>query len=119
LLSCLTLWYHLFKKECGLGVVKRGKKGVCGMCEIRIERPSKEELNKLGISNWSLWECEPSTFDWEYSCNETAYVLEGKVKVETKSGQVEIKKGDLVHFPKGLKCTWRVEDRIRKVYRFD
>ena len=88
------------------------------MVEITIEVPSKEKLEQLNIGEWSTWECGPSTFDWQYDCVETAYVLEGKVKVKTAQGEVEIKKGDLVRFPKGLKCTWNVIEKIRKVYSF-
>ena len=88
------------------------------MSEIKVEKPSEQELRSLGVDKWSPWECEPSTFDWEYDSNETAYVLEGKVKVKTPSEEVEINKGDLVTFPKGLKCTWNVIERIRKVYTF-
>ncbi|HAG51262.1 MAG TPA: cupin, partial [Deltaproteobacteria bacterium] len=33
--------------------------------------------------------------------------------------EVEIKKGDLVTFPKGLKCKWNVIERIRKAYIFN
>jgi len=86
--------------------------------EIKIEKPTKEEVDKLGIDNWGSWECEPSTFDWQYSSTEVAYVFEGKVKVKTDEGEVEINKGDLVTFPKGLKCTWNVIEKISKVYTF-
>ena len=89
------------------------------MSEIKIKKPSQEELKTLNIDSWSPWECEPSSFDWEYDSVETAYVFEGKVKVKTASGEVEINKGDLVTFPKGLKCTWNVIEKIRKVYKFD
>ncbi len=88
------------------------------MSEIKIKKPSQEELKSMGTDRWSTWECEPGTFDWEYDSNETAYVLEGKVKVKTPAGEVEINKGDLVTFPKGLKCTWNVINKIRKVYTF-
>ena len=88
------------------------------MSKIKIEKLSNEQLEGLNVKGWSSWECEPSTFDWEYGCDETAYVLEGKVKVGTKDGEVEINKGDLVHFPKGLKCKWNVIEKIRKVYTF-
>lgn len=88
------------------------------MSEVKIEKPTQEQLNKLGIDSWSPWECEPSSFDWQYDCDEAAYVFEGKVKVTTPSGEVEINKGDLVHFPKGLKCTWNVIEKIKKVYKF-
>ncbi len=88
------------------------------MSEIRIEKPTQQKLNELGVNNWSPWECEPSKFEWKYDSDETAYVYEGRVKVKTASGEVEINKGDLVTFPKGLQCTWNVIEKIRKVYRF-
>jgi len=88
------------------------------MSKIKVERPTKEQLQQLNVKDWSPWECEPSTFDWEYDSEETAYVLEGKVRVKTTEEDVEINKGDLVTFPKGMKCTWNVLEKIRKVYAF-
>lgn len=88
------------------------------MSEIVVKRPSKNELDELHIEGWSSWVCEPSQFDWEYDSNETAYLYEGKVKVKTGSGEVEIGAGDLVFFPKGLKCRWNVLEKVRKVYNF-
>ena len=88
------------------------------MAKIKVEKPTEEKLSSLGVDGWSEWECEVSTFDWEYSADETAYVLDGKVTVKTDEGDVQITKGDLVTFPKGLKCTWKVEEPIRKVYTF-
>jgi uncharacterized cupin superfamily protein len=46
-----------------------------------------------------------------------AYIIEGKVTVTSPEGTVELEAGDLVTFPAGLRCTWRVRERIRKVYR--
>ena len=89
------------------------------MSKITIDKPTQEKLKELGVDNWTPWECEPSTFDWEYTSDETAYVLDGKVVVKTPKGDVEIAKGDLVTFPKGLKCTWEVKEKIRKVFTFD
>ena len=88
------------------------------MSKIKIEKPTEEKLNSLGINKWSSWECKPSAFDWEYDSEETAYVFEGRVKVKTAEEEVEIKGGDLVIFPKGLKCTWNVIEKIKKVYKF-
>lgn len=88
------------------------------MSRIKKEKPTKEKLDSLGIDKWSPWECDKSTFDWEYSSDETAYVFEGKVKVKTNEEEVEINAGDLVTFPKGLKCSWNVIEKIRKVYKF-
>lgn len=89
------------------------------MYEIELKRPSDEELKELGIDGWSPWGCDVGSFDWEYDCDEECFIFEGKVKVKTPTTEVEINKGDLVRFPKGLKCTWMVLEPIRKVYRFD
>ncbi|MCX7957134.1 MAG: cupin domain-containing protein [Endomicrobia bacterium] len=87
------------------------------MKEIKISQPTKEELEKLKITSWSAWECETSKFEWEYTEDEICYILKGKVIVETNDGKkYEIKKGDLVIFPKRLKCIWDVKEPIRKRY---
>lgn len=88
------------------------------MSEIIVTRPSKDELDKLGIDKWSSWECDPSEFDWQYPDQETAFVYKGKVVVTTNDGEkVEISAGDLMVFPKGLRCHWQVLERIEKVYK--
>ena len=86
--------------------------------KIKIEKADEAKLKALNTESWSPWECEPSTFDWEYSSEEVAHVKEGKVKVKTEWEEVEINGGDIVTFPKGLKCTWTVIETIRKVYTF-
>lgn len=87
--------------------------------KIKIEKVSQDKLNELGIEGWSKWACEPSTFNWQYDEEETAYVFKGKVKVKTDFEEVEINGGDLVTFPKGLKCVWEVIEPIEKVYTFN
>lgn len=86
---------------------------------IIVKKPSKDELKTLEIEKWSSWSCEKSTFDWTYDEDEACYFHEGHAKVKTQEGTVEIRKGDLVTFPKGLKCTWEVLESVRKVYIFN
>jgi len=86
--------------------------------KISVEKPTPEKLKALGVEKWGTWECEPSTFEWSYDCPETCYILEGKVKVKTPSGEVQFGRGDLVRFPKGLSCTWTVIEKVRKKYSF-
>jgi len=89
------------------------------MGKVKVERPSEERLKQLGVDRWGEWSSDVKKFDWEYDDNETFYVLEGKVKVRTSEGEeVEFGKGDLVTFPKGVKCTWDVKEKIRKRYSF-
>ncbi|MDD5557528.1 MAG: cupin domain-containing protein [bacterium] len=86
--------------------------------EIRIEKPDREALRALGVDGWETWECEPSVFDWSYDAPETCYILEGRARVRTPSGEVTFGPGDLVRFPEGLACTWTVVERVRKKYSF-
>ena len=85
---------------------------------ITIKKPDEQQLETLGVTNWPIWEKEPSTFDWIYESEETCFFLEGAVTVRTTDGEVSFGKGDLVTFPKGLHCTWEVKQPVRKHYRF-
>ncbi|MHA1785628.1 MAG: cupin domain-containing protein [Candidatus Helarchaeota archaeon] len=88
------------------------------MSEIKKEKPTKEEIEKY-LKEWSVWDCDPSEFDWEYDTDEIAYIIEGEVDVTNEEGKVTtIKAGDLVTFPKGMKCTWNVKKKLHKVYSF-
>lgn len=88
------------------------------MALVKVSQPDEKELAPLNLKEWSPWECEPSTFDWEYDSEEWCYLYEGKARIKTPNGEVEIKKGDLVKFPKGLRCVWNVIEKVRKVYIF-
>ncbi|PKK90725.1 MAG: cupin [Candidatus Wallbacteria bacterium HGW-Wallbacteria-1] len=85
---------------------------------IIVRKPSAAEIESMGLSEWSTWSCEVSSFDWTYSDAEEAYVLEGVVVVTGLEEAVEITAGDLVFFPRGLSCQWDVKQAIKKVYRF-
>ena len=89
------------------------------MNEIKIEKPDQAQLEKMGIFSWPIWEKEASTFSWHYGEKETCYILEGKVTVEPKDGKaVEINPGDLVVFPAGMGCVWKISQKIKKHYNF-
>ena len=86
--------------------------------KIKIEKMSENELNSLGVFNWPIWEKEKSEFDWEYSDEESCYLLEGDVEVKTDFETVTFRKGDFVVFPKGLKCVWKINKAVKKHYSF-
>ena len=77
-----------------------------------------KDKNKKDCDSWSVWECEPSKFDWTYDDEEHCFIIEGKVTVSGPVNTVEIKTGDYVIFPKGLKCNWEVHESIKKYYTF-
>ncbi|MGA2222720.1 MAG: cupin domain-containing protein [Verrucomicrobiia bacterium] len=90
------------------------------MAEISIEHsPRRERLEKGDILNWPIWEKEVSEFPWHYDEPETCYFLEGDVIVTPEGGEpVRVGKGDLVTFPQGMSCTWKVLQPVRKHYKF-
>ena len=89
------------------------------MSEIKIEKPTQEELNQMQLFSWPIWEKEVSCFDWYYDEAEVCYLLKGKVVVKTKDGQeVKFGAGNLVTFPKGLSCVWDIKEPVKKHYNF-
>ncbi|MCL7041244.1 hypothetical protein MKW94_023312 [Papaver nudicaule] len=80
--------------------------------------PGESQLTSLGVRAWPKWQGPPSKFPWTFTTKETCYLLTGKVKV-TPDGHddfVEIGAGDLVVFPKGMKCTWEISEAVDKHY---
>ncbi len=85
---------------------------------IEVHPATPEELKRLGTAKWPVWECPPSTFDWSYDEPETCHILAGEATVTGDGQSVTFRTGDLVVFPRGLKCVWKVTQAIRKHYRF-
>ena len=90
------------------------------MSTIKVERrPSPERLQELGVLNWPIWTKEASEFPWTYDEPETCYFLTGEVTVTGSDGEVaRVGQGDLVTFPAGLACTWKISQEVKKHYRF-
>jgi len=81
------------------------------------KKPTAKEIEEA--MKWAIWEKEESLFNWYYDNQETFYVLEGEVTVTWDGGTISFGKGDLVTFPAGMKCTWRINKKIRKHYTFE
>ena len=91
------------------------------MVKIKIEKNmSEKQLEKMGVNTWPIWTKEISEFPWSYSETETCYILKGNVEVTTDDGEkVVIEEGDFVTFPRGLSCTWKITQDIKKHYNFE
>ena len=82
-------------------------------------QPSQEQLEQLEVFSWSIWEKEVSEFPWTYDEAETCYFLTGDVIVTPDGGNpVKMGQGDLVTFPAGMSCTWKINQEVRKHYKF-
>lgn len=65
-----------------------------------------------------FWSCENGSFCIEsHTSNEMCTILEGEAVVEMGNGiKHEIKAGDTIFIPFGIKNTWHVKKYIRKSY---
>ena len=90
------------------------------MSNIKVDhKPDPKRIEKMGVKTWPIWEKEVSEFPWSYDEPETCLFLEGDVIVTPEGGKpVHVGKGDLVTFPQGMSCTWKVQKAVRKHYRF-
>ncbi len=82
-------------------------------------QPTQTELETLGVLSWSIWTKEVSEFPWTYDETETCYFLAGDVTVIPDGGKpVQMGKGDLVTFPNGMSCIWKIQSAVKKHYKF-
>ena len=90
------------------------------MAQITVERnPDPTRLKAMGISDWPIWTKEASEFPWSYDDTETCYLLKGEVEmIPDGSAPVSFGAGDLVTFPRGLSCTWKIKKDVKKHYKF-
>lgn len=84
---------------------------------IEVRKPTENEIAEA--KNWPIWSKEISIFDWEYNESETCLIIEGQAEVADKAGNLaKFEAGDLVIFPAGLKCIWKIISPIKKHYKF-
>jgi uncharacterized cupin superfamily protein len=89
--------------------------------QILLERnPSPMKLEVLGVYDWPIWRREASSFPWTYDRQETCYILRGRFTVTPEGGEPQqFKRGDLITFAAGLRCTWDIEQDVEKHYDLD
>lgn len=83
--------------------------------DIFVRRALQEEFEYM---KWAdTWESDCTTFDYCYETDETCLITKGSATVKYDGKEVSFGEGDLVVFPKGLKCTWIVHTPIKKFLR--
>ena len=83
---------------------------------ITVRKPSDAE--KADMLREPTWECGVSEFDWSYDSEETCLLVAGEVIVTHSGGSVSFGAGDMVTFPRGLSCVWKVTKPVKKHYYF-
>jgi len=91
------------------------------MSSITIEHhvtPAK--LDVLYVDDGHVWTKEVSEFDWTYEKKKTCDNVEGKAIITHENEEpVNIQEGDMVFFPQGMKCVWKIIEPIEKHYIFE
>jgi uncharacterized protein len=78
-------------------------------------RGTKLTTSNDRTSSVVVWECSPGSFKWDYCQDETAVIMSGEAFITTEDGaERQLRPGDLVFFPAGSSCTWRITAQIRK-----
>ncbi|PIS46985.1 MAG: cupin [Elusimicrobia bacterium CG08_land_8_20_14_0_20_51_18] len=86
--------------------------------KIFVKKISAEKIGELGIDKWPVWTSPAAEFDWFYEETETCYFLEGRAEISVGGKKTGFGAGELVVFPKGLKCVWKVIEPVKKHYGF-
>ena len=83
-----------------------------------VQRGHNYFTDPTGKTTAGVWDCTPMTTKLEpYSVNEFMLVLEGAVTIVDARGHEEtIRAGEAFVIPKGLPCSWKQTDYIRKFY---
>jgi uncharacterized protein len=69
-----------------------------------------------GTASTIVWECTEGKFNWHYDFDETIYILEGSVIIESDTFKVtRFGPGDVVFFKKGACARWHVNGHVRKL----
>jgi uncharacterized cupin superfamily protein len=98
---------------------KNGDIKMATVNDVNVCKPDDDQSQQCKA--WPIWSCGASEFDWDYTQTETCLILEGKVTVTDRpdSGEsVTFGPGDMVVFPVGLKCIWKVTEPVKKHYDF-
>jgi uncharacterized protein len=78
-------------------------------------RSNKLATSRDRTANVIVWECTPGQFQWRYSQDETIVIVAGEAFLTGQNGlERRIGPGELVFFPAGTMCTWRITETIRK-----
>lgn len=69
-----------------------------------------------GTASTIVWHCTEGKFNWHYDIDETIYILEGSVVIESDTMKpTRFGPGDVIFFKNGASARWHVEGHIRKL----
>ncbi|KAI4341010.1 hypothetical protein MLD38_025788 [Melastoma candidum] len=88
---------------------------------LRVERKvSKERLEELGVSRWSVWKTGKCQLPWDWHVDQLVYIEEGEVRVVPSGSRryMSFLAGDLVRYPKWFEADLFFNAPYRERYSF-
>ncbi|XP_030544435.1 uncharacterized protein LOC115750940 [Rhodamnia argentea] len=88
---------------------------------VKVERKvSKERLEELGVSRWSVWKTGKCRLPWDWQVDQLVYVEEGEVRVVPEGSQnyMQFLAGDLIRYPKWFEADLYFNGPYQERYTF-
>ncbi|XP_010035536.2 uncharacterized protein LOC104424737 [Eucalyptus grandis] len=111
---------HALKRCCGVRAM-RIEKPLEELYNVRVERKvSKERLEELGVSRWSVWKTGKCRLPWDWQVDQLVYVEEGEVRVVPEGSEryMQFLAGDLVLYPKWFEADLYFNGPYQERYSF-
>ncbi|KAI3440889.1 Cupin_3 domain-containing protein [Psidium guajava] len=116
------------RKKCGPALKRcrgiramRIEKPLEELYNVKVERKvSKERLEELGVSRWSVWKTGKCRLPWDWQVDQLVYVEEGEVRVVPEGSQnyMQFLAGDLVRYPKWFEADLYFNGPYQERYSF-
>jgi uncharacterized cupin superfamily protein len=69
-----------------------------------------------GAATTIVWDCSRGKFNWYYDVDETIYILEGSIVLQSETMKpTRYSAGDVVFFKRGAHAKWEVDNYVRKL----
>lgn len=111
---------HVLRRGRGIRAM-RIEKPLEELYNVRVERKvSKERLEELGVSRWSVWKTGKCRLPWDWQVDQLVYVEEGEVRVVPEGSQhyMQFLAGDLVRYPKWFEADLYFNGPYQERYSF-
>ncbi|KAJ8631939.1 hypothetical protein MRB53_025275 [Persea americana] len=106
-----------------IGIRARFERPLEELYKVRVERGvSKERLEELGVSQWSMWKTGRCRLAWDWHVDQQVYVVSGEARVVPDGGDgtrfMRFVAGDLVRYPKWFEADLFFDGPYEERYRF-
>ncbi|KAI3840127.1 hypothetical protein MKX03_003583 [Papaver bracteatum] len=103
------------------GICCEARKSLEELYNIKVEHNvSKDRLEKLAVSRWSMWKTGKCRLSWDWQVDQLVYVVEGEVRVVPEGSEeyMSFVAGDLIRYPKWFEADLWFNAPYQELYSF-